>query len=50
MSQSLSSLSTFHLTGERHGKDFGDIGQLGLRPALFSAYQDISKLYIDTDE
>jgi hypothetical protein len=47
MSEPLSSLSTFHLTGESPGKDFADIGHLGLRPALFSAYQDLAKLRHD---
>ena len=46
MSEPLSSLSTFYLTGEMPG-DLTDIGQLGLRPALFSAYQDLSKLRYD---
>ena len=47
MSKSLSSLSTFHLTGERSGTDLADIGQLGLRPALFSSYKDLAKLRHD---
>ncbi len=47
MSEPLSKLSTFHLTGERPGKDLADIGQLGLRPALFNAYQDLAKLRHD---
>ena len=47
MNESLQSLSTFHLAGEKPGKDFADIGQLGLRPALFSAYQDLAKLRHD---
>ncbi|MEE8352596.1 MAG: hypothetical protein V3R37_10460 [Rhodospirillales bacterium] len=47
MSESLQSLSAFHLTGEKPGKDLADIGQLGLRPALFSAFQDMAKLRHD---
>ena len=47
MSEPFSTLSTFHLTGERPAKDLGDIGQLGLRPALFSAYQNLAKLRHD---
>ena len=47
MSEPFSLLSTFHLTGERPGKDLADIGQRGLRPALFSDYQNLSKLRHD---
>jgi hypothetical protein len=47
MSQTPSPLSTFHLTGQMSGKDLFDIGQRDLRPALFSAYGDLSKLRYD---
>jgi len=47
MSDPLSLLSTFHLTGERSGKALADIGRLGLRPVLFSAYQDLATLRHD---
>ena len=47
MSGPLSSLSTFHLTGDKSGSELGDIAERGLRPALFSAYPDLSKLRHD---
>lgn len=47
MNKSLSPLATFHLAGKGSGNDLVDVGQLGLRPALFSAYQDLSRLRHD---
>ncbi len=47
MSDTHSPFFTFHLTGQRSGDDLGDTGQEGLRPALFSAYRDLSKLRYD---
>ena len=47
MSPPPSPLSTFHLTGQMSGKDLFDIGQRDLRPALFNAYGDLSKLRYD---
>lgn len=47
MNESLSTLSTFHLTGENSGKGLVDIGQQGLRPALFSSYQGLEELRHD---
>ena len=45
MNENPSPFSTFYLTGERPGDDPADVGPL--RPALFSAYQDLSKLRYD---
>lgn len=47
MSQTHSPFFTFYLTGQRSGDDLGDAGQEGLRPALFAAYRDLSKLRYD---
>lgn len=47
MNENLSPLSAFVLTGERAGGDLYDIGGLNLRPALFSAYRDLSALRYD---
>ncbi len=47
MNETHSPFFTFHLTGQRLGDDLGDVGQEGLRPALFSAYRDLSKLRYD---
>ena len=47
MSENPSPLSTFHLTGQKSGKGLFDIGRCGLRPALFSAYGNLSKLRYD---
>ncbi len=47
MSEIHSPFFTFHLTGQRSGDDLGDAGQEGLRPALFSAYRNLSKLRYD---
>ncbi len=47
MSETHSPFFTFHLTGQRSGDDLGDAGQERLRPALFSAYRDLSKLRYD---
>ena len=47
MNETLSPFSVFHLTGKRPGKNMVDVGQLGLRPALFSAYRDLSTLRYD---
>ncbi|MHA1569482.1 MAG: hypothetical protein ACTSXZ_08420, partial [Alphaproteobacteria bacterium] len=47
MSETHSPFFTFHLTGQRSGDDLGDAGREGLRPALFSAYRDLSKLRYD---
>ena len=47
MNETLSSLSTFHLTGHWPGRDLAAIEQMGLRPALFSAYRDVEGLRHD---
>ncbi len=47
MNETHSPLFTFHLTGQISGDHLGDAGQEGLRPALFSAHQDLSKLRYD---
>lgn len=45
MNDNSSPFSTFYLTGEKPGDDPADAGHL--RPALFSAYRDLSKLRYD---
>jgi hypothetical protein len=47
MNETHSALAAFHLTGERSGPELDDVGRLGLRPALFSAYRDLSTLRHD---
>lgn len=47
MNKKLSPLATFHLTGEGPRSDPGDMGRMGLSPALFSAYRDLPKLRYD---
>ena len=47
MNETPSHFSTFHLTGKRPGKNMAGVRQLGLRPALFSAYRDLSTLRYD---
>jgi hypothetical protein len=42
-----SPLVAFHLTGERQNTDLGDAREMNLQPALFSAYQNLSKLRYD---
>ena len=42
MSESHSAFSTFHLTGVRLSDELTDAGCLGLRPALFGAFRDLS--------
>jgi hypothetical protein len=46
-SENLLPLATFHLTAQRSGIDLDGGDRLGLRPALFGAYQDLSKLRYD---
>lgn len=40
-------ITAFYLTGQRSGDDHDDVRRMGLRPALFSAYQDLSRLRYD---
>ncbi len=47
MNPDLLALVTFHLTGEKTGADLDDIAALGLHPALFAGYGDLSKLRYD---
>lgn len=47
MSERYSELLTFHLTGQLSGDGLFPAGERGLRPALFSAYGDLSKLRYD---
>ncbi|MDP6817725.1 MAG: hypothetical protein QF449_06750 [Alphaproteobacteria bacterium] len=47
MDKSLSALTAFHITGERLAGELDDVGRLDLRPALFGAYRDLSKLRHD---
>ncbi|GMQ90140.1 MAG: hypothetical protein BMS9Abin10_0492 [Gammaproteobacteria bacterium] len=47
MSENLLPLATFHLTAQRSGIDLDGGDRLELRPALFGAYQDLSKLRYD---
>lgn len=47
MNEHLSRFPTLHPTGEGPGGDPADAEQPGLRPALFSAYPDLSKLRYD---
>jgi hypothetical protein len=47
MNASLPESIAFHLTGERSGNGLDEVGPLGLRPALFTACQDLSKLRYD---
>jgi hypothetical protein len=47
MNQNSSSLAAFHLIGERSGIDTVDAGGKDLRPALFGAFRDLSKIRYD---
>jgi len=47
MEADLQSLVAFYLTGKRHGKKLDSIDKLGLRPALFAGYRDLTRLRYD---
>ena len=47
MEKTLYELRTFHLTGEKIDKDFADLGQLDLVPALLSRYRDLTRIRYD---
>ncbi len=40
-------ITAFYLTGQRSGDDLDDVRRMGLRPALFGAYQNLSCLRYD---
>ncbi|MBK7598486.1 MAG: hypothetical protein IPJ07_08150 [Acidobacteria bacterium] len=47
MEAGLQELVAFHLTGKRAGTGLEAIDELGLRPALFSGYRDLTQLRYD---
>lgn len=47
MTRNSSSLAAFHLIGERSGLDFAAVGSQNLRPALFGAFRDFTKIRYD---
>jgi hypothetical protein len=47
MSENHSAFSRFYFTGQMSGENLFDIGTLGLHPALFNGYEDLSTLRYD---
>ena len=47
MNVDLLELATFRVTGKKSGDDLDDVGDLNLRPVLFSHYGDLTKLRYD---